>query len=238
MKSDQYAARLAGFMFLLLMATVASSSILLSGIEGNDEISDTLSNISENTLSVRLGVLTLIVSSISTFILAAMLYAITKHQDKNLAILALSCRAAEAALYAIGITSVLTLLSLSARTPSASGNELSSAQAIGDFVSNAWSFSTNIGAIFFAVGSALYSYLFFKARSIPVLLSLLGLVASLTLVVGVPLQTAASHSTVDGASGAIWVPMIIFEVVTGLWLLIKGAEVPESKPTDRVVARA
>jgi hypothetical protein len=33
MQSDQYAARLAGFMFLLLMATVASSSILLS--QGN-----------------------------------------------------------------------------------------------------------------------------------------------------------------------------------------------------------
>jgi len=30
MRSDQYAARLAGFMFLFLMATVASSSILLS----------------------------------------------------------------------------------------------------------------------------------------------------------------------------------------------------------------
>jgi len=211
---------------------------LVSGVEGNDEISDALSNISESTLSVRLGVLTLIVSSISTFILAAMLYAITKHQDKNLAILALSCRAAEAALYAVGITSVLTLLSLSEGTASASGNELSSAQAIGDFVSNAWSLSTNIGAIFFAVGSALYSYLFFKARSIPVLLSLLGLVASLILVVGVPLQTAASRSTVDGASGAIWIPMIIFELSTGLWLLIKGAEVPESRPTDRLVARA
>jgi len=32
MQSDQYAARLAGFMFLFLMATVASSSILLSGV--------------------------------------------------------------------------------------------------------------------------------------------------------------------------------------------------------------
>jgi succinate dehydrogenase/fumarate reductase cytochrome b subunit len=47
MKSDQYAARLAGFMFLFLMATVISGSILLSGVEGNNEISDTLRNISE-----------------------------------------------------------------------------------------------------------------------------------------------------------------------------------------------
>jgi Domain of unknown function (DUF4386) len=164
--------------------------------------------------------LTLIVSSISTFILAAMLYAVTKHQDQNLAILALSFRAAEAALYAIGITSVLT------------------SHAIGDLVSNAWSLTTNIGAIFFAVGSALYSYLFFKARSIPVPLSLAGLVASLTLIVGVPLQTAAGHSTVDGASAAIWVPMFIFEISMGLWLLIKGAEIPERKRTDRLVERA
>jgi Domain of unknown function (DUF4386) len=237
MKSDQYAARLAGFMFLFLIATVISSSILLSGVEGNNAISDTFRNISESTLRVRLSVLMLIVSSISTFILAAMLYAVTKHQDKNLAILALSCRAAEAALYAIGIISVLTLLSLSEGT-SSSGNELTSTHAIGNVVSNAWSMSTNIGATFFAVGSALYSYLFFKARSIPVLLSLVGLVASITLIVGVPLQTAAGHNTVDGASAAIWIPMFIFEISTGFWLLIKGAEIPEIRRTDRLVARA
>jgi hypothetical protein len=158
------------------------------------------------------------VAAISTLVLAAMLYAVTKSEDRNLAMLALSCRAVEAALYAAGITEALTLLSLS------EGDGEESALALGVFVTDVDAWSTNIGASFFAVGSALYAYLFFKARSIPMALAVLGLLASLILVVGVPLQTAAGHTTTEGASAAIWLPMIVFELATGLWLLIKGAE--------------
>jgi hypothetical protein len=207
----------------------------LSGIESS-EISETLRNISENTFRVRLSALLLIVASIATLVLAVMLYAVTKHEDRNLAILALSCRAAEAALYAIGITSILTLLSLSDGTSTAGGGGLTSERALGDFVTEVESLSTNIGAIFFAVGSTLYSYLFFKSRSIPTLLAVLGLLASVILVVGVPLQTAAGHSTVEGASAAIWIPMFIFEISIGLWLLIRGAKDPHAERGGLVVA--
>lgn len=133
----------------------------------------------------------------------------------------------EAGLYAVGITSALALLSLSDGSSTASPEELTADYALGDFVSNVDSWAINIGAIFFAVGSTLYAYLFFKARSIPVVLAVLGLVASLILVVGVPLQTAAGRDTAEGASAVIWIPMIVFEITTGLWLLIKGAKATE-----------
>jgi Domain of unknown function (DUF4386) len=89
----------------------------------------------------------------------------------------------------------------------------------------AW-LSTNVGSIFFAVRSTLFAYLLLKARSIPVLLARLGVVASLILVVGVPLETAAGRMTADGASIILWLPMLVFEIATGLWLLVKGAWVP------------
>lgn len=238
MSSHRYAARLAGFMFLFLIATNLVSAMLLIGVGAPNEIPDTLRNISENSLSARVSILLQIVSSISTFVLASMLYAITKYQDSNLAILALSCRASEAALYSVGIFTTLALLAMSQGYPSASANELASTHALGDLVVNVWSMSTNIGAIFFAVGSTVYSYLFFRARSIPALLSLVGLVASLTLVVGVPIQTAAGQSTIAGISAIIWVPMFIFEISTGLWLLTKGAKLPEEARGEQTVAPA
>jgi hypothetical protein len=95
---------------------------------------------------------------------------------------------------------------------------------------------TNIGATFFAVGSTLYSSLLRRARSIPVVLAALGLAASLILVVGVPIQTAASRDTVDGAGIVIWIPMIVFETSTGAWLLIKGARAPELERAEQVTA--
>jgi hypothetical protein len=226
MKSEQYAARVAGFMFLFLIATVIASSVLIGGVE-DDEISQTLRNVSDNSFRVRLGVLFLIVGGISTLILAAALYAVTKHQDRNLAILALSCRAVEAGLYAIGIISALTLLSLSERTTTASTAEPTAAYIPGDIVSDVNAWGTNVGAAFFAVGSLLYSYLLLKARSIPVALSVFGVIASLILIVGVPLQTASGQATAQGTPAVIWIPMIIFEISTGLWLLVRGANAPK-----------
>jgi hypothetical protein len=97
MRSDRYAARLAGFMFLFVMATVGAIAITVRRLE-EDEISATLRHVSDSEFGVRVGVVLLIVAAISTLILAAMLYAVTKNEDRNLALLALSCRAVEAAL--------------------------------------------------------------------------------------------------------------------------------------------
>ncbi len=94
--------------------------------------------------------------------------------------------------------------------------------------------STNVGAIFFAMGSTVYCYLLLKGRSIPVAISAVGLVGSLILLVGVPLQTALSPPTFAGASAVIWVPMIIFEIVAGAWLLVKGAKVNAAEPVPHM----
>jgi hypothetical protein len=114
---------------------------------------------------------------------------------------------------------MLILLSLSER-PTAVRLEL------GSVVANVASLSTNVGAIFFAAGSTLFAYLLLKARSIPVPLAGIGVVASLLLVVGVPLETAAGRVTAEGTSIFLWLPMFVFEIGTGLWLLVKGARIP------------
>ena len=86
------------------------------------------------------------------------------------------------------------------------------------------------GAIFFAVGSTLFSWLFLRGRLIPVALAWLGVVASLLLVVIIPLQ----HTGLFGGKGSwsssitwfVWLPMLVFEVTLALWLLIKGVAAP------------
>lgn len=217
--SNRYAARLAGAMFLLVIAAVLASSVLQSGGGGADDIDQTFRTIADNTVTFRASIVLLMLASVATLVLAAMLYALTKQQDENLAILALACRAVEAALYAIGIISVLILLSLS-QAPTAGKREL------GTVVADVASWSTNVGATFFAAGSTLFAYLLLRARSIPVPLATLGVVASLILAVGVPLETAAGRTTGDGASIIMWLPMFAFEIATGVWLLIKGARTP------------
>jgi len=89
-------------------------------------------------------------------------------------------------------------------------------------------------AIFFAVGSTLFSWLLLRGRLIPVALAWLGVLASVLLVVILPLQLAGlfggptSWST--SVTWLVWLPMLVFELTLALWLLIKGVAVPVSRP--------
>jgi hypothetical protein len=81
-----------------------------------------------------------------------------------------------------------------------------------------------IGAIFFALGSTIFSYLLLRGRMVPSPLAWLGVLASLLLVVWLPLQL------VDFLKGPLtgyqWVPMFVFQFALGLWLLVKGVAMP------------
>src|SRR5438552_3170738 len=55
-------------------------------------------------------------------------------------------------------------------------------------------------------------------------LAWLGVVASVLLVLGLPLQLAGFLG--GPVTWLMWLPMLVFEVVLGLWLLIKGVATP------------
>lgn len=87
-------------------------------------------------------------------------------------------------------------------------------------------------AIYFAVGSLLFSWLLLRGRMIPTVLALLGVIASALLVVILPLQLAGlfggSMSWSASVTWLVWLPMLIFEVTLALWLMIKGVTMPVS----------
>lgn len=75
----------------------------------------------------------------------------------------------------------------------------------------------NIGAIFFAVGSTVFAWLFLRGRVIPIWMAWLGVVASGLLVAVLPLQLAGY---LDGTLVSfVWLPMLAYEVPLGIWLL-------------------
>jgi hypothetical protein len=92
---------------------------------------------------------------------------------------------------------------------------------------------TLAAATLFAIGSTFFCWLLLRGRMLPRTLAWTGVVASVILVVGLPLQ-------LGGLLGApltimMWMPMLAFEVPGGLWLLAKG--VPPSarqQPAARV----
>lgn len=85
-------------------------------------------------------------------------------------------------------------------------------------------------AIFFAVGSTIFSWLLLRGRMIPIPLAWLGVIASALLAVILPLQVAGLFGGPMAWSGAVtwlvWLPMLVYEVVLAFWLLVKGAATP------------
>jgi hypothetical protein len=63
-----------------------------------------------------------------------------------------------------------------------------------------------------------------RGRMIPIPLAWLGVVASVLLVVGLPLQLAGFLG--GPVTSLLWLPMAVFEVPLALWLLIKGVATP------------
>lgn len=78
-------------------------------------------------------------------------------------------------------------------------------------------------AIFFAVGSLIFSWLLLRGRMIPVALAWLGVLASVLWVVGLPLQLIGVLP--DSVTWFIYLPMAAFEIPFALWLIIKGVAI-------------
>jgi hypothetical protein len=79
---------------------------------------------------------------------------------------------------------------------------------------------TLIAALLFAIGSTFFCWLLLRGHMLPRALAWIGVVASVILVVGLPLQLGRLMGA--PLTMLMWMPMLAFEVPGGLWLLAKG----------------
>lgn len=218
-------ARVAGFMFLFYIATGVTSMVLFNRATGGAEgTAATLASIAQHATMVRLTAVLTLLTFVDAVVLAVALYALTRDQDRDLALLALCCRVGEGVVSAVATVATLQLLSVATASTAAAAQDAAAAQALGGVLLKVGGGYTLAGATCFAVGSTLYSYLFLRARSIPVSLAWLGVLASLLLVAGLTLQLAGFLR--GPVVYSMWIPMAAFEVALALWLLIKGVATP------------
>jgi hypothetical protein len=213
-------ARIAGFTFLFYIAVGLTSLNLFGQATSGEGIAAKLAGIAQHASNVRIAVLLDLLACFSALVLAVTLHAITRDQDRDLAMLALTCRVGEGVLGATGIPSTLGLLWL-ATAAGAGAPDTAAAHALGAFLLKGY---VALTATFFAVGSTLFSYLLLRGRMIPIPLAWLGVVGSVLLVVGLPLQLAGFLR--GPVTSFMWLPMLAFEVPLALWLLIKGVAMP------------
>jgi hypothetical protein len=218
-------ARIAGFTYLFYIAVALPSSILFDRATSGEGIAAKLAGIAQHATDVRVTVVLSLLSCFAALVLAVTLYAITRDEDPDLAMLGLTCRVAEGVTGAISIPATLGLLWLATATGADAPDHVA-AQVLAAFLLKD---SPIVAATFFAVGSTLFSYLLLRGRMVPVALAWLGVLASLLLVALLPAQIGGF---VKGpVLDFIWLPMLAFEVMLALWLIIKGVAVQRKSPS-------
>jgi hypothetical protein len=221
-------ARIAGFTYLFYAAIGICIELLMHQARGGYSGAAMVARIGQYATNVRLSILIALLEGLSSFVLAVTLYGITRHEDHELAMLGLVCRVAEGVLGSINnIPSYVGLLWLAKAGVATGAPDVSTTNALRAFLLMPGP-SVPLGAIFFAVGSLIFSWLLLRGRMVPVSIAWLGVFASALLVVVLPLQVAG-FSTGPLSGYYQWLPALVFQIVLALWLLIKGVATPATR---------
>jgi lipoprotein signal peptidase len=213
-------ARLAGFMYLFLIAVYLLGVMIASRFEVPGNIAETAHRVVENELLFRFGLALGSLNALCAVILAVSLYAAVRVIDKNLALLALAFELVYAA--AGAASNLIDYAFFKQQIDAYSSGILDAKQlpALADLHSFLDAAALNTSCILYGAGSMLFFYLFIKAKYIPRILAALGLFGSVL----VPLAGFASlilpHPSKLLQIG--WLPIFAAEVSVGLWLLFKG----------------
>lgn len=214
-------ATIAGIAYLLYIAAAFPSMVLNGRATTGDGMTAKLATMAQHATDVRLAAVLSFIGCVCALVLAVTLYAITREQDRDLAMLGLTCRVAEGV---VGAASIPTTLGLLAITTAVGTNAVdpAAAGAVGAFVLSQTSL---IAATFFAVGSTLFSWLLLRGRMVPDWLAGLGVIASALLVIGLPLQIMELLPAI--VTQIMWIPVAVFELVVAVWLIVKGVATPQ-----------
>jgi Domain of unknown function (DUF4386) len=222
-------ARLAGFGYLSYIVVGILNEVLMYQATSVDGIAAKLARIAEYSTDVRLAIILKLGECFSVFVLAVALYGITRDEDQELAMLALLCRVAEGVFIATLIPNSQGLLWLASVRTGVSAPDVAVTNALAAFVRAP---GAPVGAIFFAVGSTIFSCLLLRGRMIPAWLGWWGVLSSAVLIISAPLQIAgfltgplAGYQVVP----VIGLPALVFAPVFALWLLIKGVATPSRR---------
>jgi hypothetical protein len=222
MHTDSKTFRILGLAFLLQFITSFTSGMIMKlalTVTGN--IGETMLKIANNTWLMRVNILGDILTAAGVIFLGVMLYITLRQQSEILALVGLGLYILEGAMLAASRIEAFSLLRISQEYLAA--GQPAALLMTGSLAFESANFAFQAGMLAFCIGGLLFYYLLDKARIVPRFLSLWGLIAVLPCLVGTLAQFFGSSIPFYW-----YLPYVPFELVIGLWLLIKAA--PTTRP--------
>jgi hypothetical protein len=229
--SQRVSARIAGASLLLIILTsVLSNNLVVAG-----DAAATARNILAHERQFRISLAGETVMFNADVVLALALYTLLKPVNGTLALLGAFWRIANATVLAVGIIVSLVALDLLGDAHYLAAFKTEQTQALARQLLEVHGAAMLVGLIFFGFGAAVHSYLLWKSRYIPRILS------GSYLAVAVLIVACCFAIIVFPSLDAIidpWfiVPDFVVELLVALWLTIKGANIPRAAAVFEAVA--
>ncbi len=170
---------------------------------------------------VLIGSILDLVNALACIGTAVALFPLLRRVHESAALGFVTARLFEAAIIIVGVMSLFTVVSL--RQPGATGTEAETLTLIGSALVTLrdWTFVFGPGFVP-ALNALLLGFVLYRSRLVPRIIPLVGLI-------GAPLLASSTIGIMLGINheGSVWqgvatVPIFLWELSVGLWMLIKG----------------
>lgn len=223
--SQAKAARIAGFLWVLTMATsIVGTEGAFGKLIVRGDVAATAQNIIEGESLFRIGVASMVFTSVAVLVLIWAFYVLLEPVNRSLALLGVFFRLIESALTFVAPVIQLVALKYLGQAEYLKAFEPDQLYALMNISMSTYGTMLYTGFICLGLGSTVFAWLFLKSGYVPKAFAYLGIVASVLLSVGsfiVILRPELNSFFYPYGM----VPMFFYEVGLGFWLWIKGAKV-------------
>ena len=222
--AQRTAARVAGFLYLFTNATAIFAFAARGQLIVRNDAAQTAQNIAASERLFRLGIAAELITVVGVIVLLWALYVVLKPVGRNVALLAVFLRLAENFILAFVTLYEFAVLALLNNAAYLQALGTQQAQGLAYTFLRVYGDGFNIGFLFLGLGSALFSYLWWKSRYIPRALAAWGIFSSAVMaLMSLAIIVLPSLATLGLT---YMMPMGIYELGLGFWLLIKGIRAP------------
>ena len=232
--AQRTAAMIVGIIYPIQMASGIFGEIFVRNrLVVRGDAARTAENIIANEQLFRLSVVTDLITYILVMVMTWGLYVLLRPVNRHLALLGAFFRLSELAVLCIATVNSLVLLRLASGAEYLKSFEVGQLQALVMLAYQTQGQGMLVGFILLGFGTAIFAWLLLKSRYVPKALAMLGIFGALLLAFGT--MAIFAFPALGRVGMAYMMPMGLYEVGLGFWLLIKGLK--ESPAVPQVEAR-
>lgn len=217
----------------LFLITAAGAFLGVFFLDPILNASDYLARVFPNKGAVELGSLLWSINNIGIVFIAVFAFRVLRKRDEALAVGYLASRIIEGAIMMVGIVATLLLIPLSQEFIKAGAPQGTWFQSLGEVLKHAKFLGlTGLSLPMLGLGGLLFTWMLFRFRLVPQLISVVGLISYTLVFFGAFVGWFDILNVSPGGSGiaaALTVPVAVFEIILlPFWLLFKGFKTPEA----------